>query len=239
MEDVLLAHRAALGLLFQDLVLGARERVQQPRHVLLLQVELLTDLAIRQALVGVEEHQQRRLVRGHRHLDGLGLEEALDLHRPKREEPLQLAVLGLGLVVLLEELHARLHLLGHAQIRGGIRRPVAGGQHRHRQVQRQLVRCLPGEKLLEVAVVLPRHREVIHHALHLGCELCAALLLQLGQHRALVIVVGTLVEEQPPRELLARKLAKEVLVAHVRQQSHYLFQLLLHRVIRQLLAAAL
>lgn len=58
---------------------------------------------------------------------------------------------------------------------------------------------------------------VVSNSTYLGCELCAALLLEVGQDRALVLLAAALVVQQPPRQLLAVELSKQVLRSCFRQ----------------------
>mmetsp|Transcript_11008 Transcript_11008/g.29312 ORF Transcript_11008/g.29312 Transcript_11008/m.29312 type:complete len:201 (+) Transcript_11008:1036-1638(+) len=91
--------------------------------------------------------------------------------------------------------------------------------------------------LVKLRLLLASQLQIRHHSLHFGGELCTALLLQLREHDALVVVRGALVMQQPPRQLLAVKFRKQVLVAHVREQLHRLLEALLNELVAQLLAA--
>ncbi len=62
-------------------------------------------------------------------------------------------------------------------------------------------------------------------------ELRSALLLQLREHAALVVLRRALLDEQPPRQALAVKLGEQVLVRDVRQQPDDLLQRALNRLV--------
>mmetsp|Transcript_11650 Transcript_11650/g.41954 ORF Transcript_11650/g.41954 Transcript_11650/m.41954 type:complete len:390 (-) Transcript_11650:1148-2317(-) len=240
-EDVARVDRLPLRDFREDLVLGARQRVQRANHVLVREVQTLFDLLERQRVRLVEEEQTRGLKRRDLELDRLRGERRLDVAHPQRVDPRQLPVHEVRLVEVLERLHALDHLLRERELHELVRRPKPGGEHGDLEVNLgpALVLVL-GHPLLERgAVVIPRELQVRDHALHLRRELRAALLLELREDRPLVVVVGALVEEQPPRQLLAVKLREEVLVADVRQQPHDLLERLLHGVVAELLAAAL
>mmetsp|Transcript_37707 Transcript_37707/g.83986 ORF Transcript_37707/g.83986 Transcript_37707/m.83986 type:complete len:299 (-) Transcript_37707:1703-2599(-) len=176
-ELVVLGDVLGRGVLGQDLVLGTRQAVQQAAHVVVLQVEPLLHLLVAELLSVVEQHEAGCLQGGEGQLNGLLVKVALHDAHAQGVDPAQLAVLVLALVKLLEHLHALHHLLGQCQLSALICGPEASGEHRHVNLNAQLLR-LRLQPLLKLLLLLTRQLQISHHALHLGRELRAALLLE-------------------------------------------------------------
>mmetsp|Transcript_23400 Transcript_23400/g.64924 ORF Transcript_23400/g.64924 Transcript_23400/m.64924 type:complete len:274 (+) Transcript_23400:403-1224(+) len=115
-EGVLLGDVLRVAVLGEDLVLGARQGVQQAEDVLLWQVHALLDLIEGHAVLLVEEQQQGSLEGGNNELDLLGLEVPHDVAGAQGKDPRQLPVLCCCLIKLLEGFDAGDHLLGQSKI---------------------------------------------------------------------------------------------------------------------------
>ena len=129
-EHVVLVNALVLGFLEQDLVLGARQRVQVTRHVFIWQSEPLANLRVLEGLLLVEEEQDGSLEQVDVELDGLGREVPFHSDLTEAVNPRQLAVLQLLIVKLLKRGDASDALLGQRQLGEFVRGPEPGGQNR-------------------------------------------------------------------------------------------------------------
>mmetsp|Transcript_5016 Transcript_5016/g.12784 ORF Transcript_5016/g.12784 Transcript_5016/m.12784 type:complete len:323 (+) Transcript_5016:59-1027(+) len=211
LEVVLLADRLSRGVLHQQLVLGAAQRVQQPQHIFFRQVQPVSHLAVTQLLLRVKEQQASGLHGVHVQVELLR-EVGLDLAVPQSEDPCQPPVLGPQVVKLLEDLDALRHGPRQRELHELVGRPEARGQHVDRQVDRRLLLRVVVQVLDEPRLRVLGQLQVRHHALHLGGELGAALLLQPREHGPLVVLVRGPVEQKPLGQLLPVELGEEVLV---------------------------
>lgn len=117
-KGVVLVDRLVAGLLVQNLELGARQGVQQAGDVLICEVQLALNVRVGEAVRTIEEQEDGRLVGGEDELDVPRLELAHQVARAQGVDPGQLAVLRLGLVELLEHLHAfHLQATQHDRVR--------------------------------------------------------------------------------------------------------------------------
>mmetsp|Transcript_23744 Transcript_23744/g.77363 ORF Transcript_23744/g.77363 Transcript_23744/m.77363 type:complete len:746 (+) Transcript_23744:257-2494(+) len=230
-EGVRLVNLAPLRLLEQELELAAREGLQRPLQLGRGDGRVARDVGVAQPVVVVEEQQHAHHVRRHVDLVPRGAELRLEVRVAHRGLPLQSPAGVLLQVVLAEHLAAARHRRGQVAAAGDLGRPEARREHLHRQVDRlDLARAVGGAELV---LRVGRHLHVHEHALELGGELVAALLLELLDHRALDVVRDGAAAEQPLGEVLLVVLFEDVLLLQVAEEHHHLVEHCLDLVLRR------
>mmetsp|Transcript_31817 Transcript_31817/g.61229 ORF Transcript_31817/g.61229 Transcript_31817/m.61229 type:complete len:652 (+) Transcript_31817:470-2425(+) len=218
-EGVALVHVAALWLLGKYAELAARERLQRALQVGRRDLGGGGDVGVADAVRCVEEKQHAHLVSRNVDLVPASAEGGLELGGANVGLPGEPPVGVLLEVVLGEDVNALVDGLGQCAGCGSLSRPEAGGEHVHSQLnvadaRGAFVRVAEG--LLRVG----RHLHVEKHALELGGELIAALLLELADHQALDVVGGRAAAEQPLGQMLLVILLEDVLLLQVAEEHH-------------------
>mmetsp|Transcript_5394 Transcript_5394/g.9661 ORF Transcript_5394/g.9661 Transcript_5394/m.9661 type:complete len:291 (+) Transcript_5394:756-1628(+) len=150
--------------------------------------------------------------------------------------PSESTLLMLVVVPLLKHLHALRHLRREGHLWRFIRRPVASSENLHakRKLGIQLL-----HPLVEFALLLAPHGQIVQHTLHLRRELRPALHLQLGNHRLLGIVARGALVQETLCQLIPVNFRKQILVIEEGEELHDPIKVLLHLRFAELLPPAL
>ena len=137
-------------------------------------------------------------------------------------------------VLVLEDLAAFRNLRRQRALATDLRRPKARREHVHCQLDAVHLRAAAvGEP--KGVLRVGRRFHVDKHALELRGELVAALVLELGDHRALGVVRDRPAAQQPLRQVLLVVLLEDVLLLQVAEEHHHLVERLLDLLLRRAL----